>query len=380
MSGDRKGVCVLGSTGALGQMVLGVLRAFPNRFTVVGLGAGRNLTLLAEQVKEFHPRKVAFAESLPLPEDSALLQTQIVPMEELAGDPSADVVVVASVGVADLKPTLRAIRAGKTVVLGNTEVLLMAGGLLKAEAAEHGATLVPVDNEVSAAWQCLMGEQDRPRWLIIPSRWGPVRSGQLGQMARVSPEAVSTHPTMPMGRKRAIDAATLMTKAVQVIQAHYLLDVPLDNIRVLFHPQDRARALVQLKDGYFKAILGPSNPRSAIQLALSYPQRWDNPTLPQLSLEDLGQLTFQPLEEGRFPCFRLAMRAARAGGTSLAVLNAANETAISLFLHRQIGFQDIPRIVERALIGHESKPNPSLEELLAADRWAREFAAQQVPE
>lgn len=374
-----KQIAILGSGGALGEVVLGVVRNHPRRLRVVGLGTRRSLDRLAEQIQEFRPLFVASGQGYDLPDDFPLGDAEILAPAELVAHPDVEVVVVAATGAIELETVLTAVRYGKQVVLGNKEVGVVAGPLLVQQAQKYGATLIPMDSETTAVWQSLLRETDPPARLVIPSKWGPVLAGELGYMARVNPEALTQRERPPLGQKRAIDAATLMNKAMQVIEAHHLFGVPLECIQVLFHPQDRVRALVELRDGTMKSILASSDPRVAIQVALSFPERWENAALPTLTSQDLGELTFQPLEEEHFPCFRLAMQAAREGGTSLAALNAANETAVSLFLFQQIGFQDIPTVVGRVLSAHASVKSPTLKDIRKADQWAREFTTAQVP-
>ncbi|PZC44733.1 MAG: 1-deoxy-D-xylulose-5-phosphate reductoisomerase [Chloroflexi bacterium] len=353
-------------------------KAFPDRINVVGLAARRDLRTLAEQIREFRPAMVAHGNGYELPHGEGLGSAKAATVEEIVSGEDVDTVVVASTGARALDSILRAIRHGKTVVLGNKEAVIMAGPLLTYEAAQHDAKLIPMDSETTAVWQCMMEEAEPPNRLIIPSRFGPVLAGELGHMARISPETFTTRERRPLGRKRAIDASTLMNKAMQVAEVHYLFNIPLDRIAVLFHPQDRIRALLELRDGTMKAVMAHSDPRVVIQVALAFPERWENADLPGLTAADLTELAFLPLEEDQFPCFSLALDAVKKGGTYPAALNAANETAVSLFLYQQIGFQEIPRVIERTLATHRPVFDPTYDAIIAADKWAREFASAQT--
>ena len=373
-----KRLAVLGSGGALGGAVLEIARAFPDRIKVVGLGARSNTSLLAQQIQEFQPAMVANSGGFQLPRAFEAGSAKVVSTEELVSSPDVHTVVVTEMGALALDSILRAIRNGKTVVLGNKEALIMAGPLLTYEAALRDAKLIPMDSETTAVWQCMMEEQEPPDRLIIPSRFGPVLAGEMGHMARVSPETFTTRARRPLGRKRAIDGSTLMNKAMQVAEVHYLFNIPLDRIAVLFHPQDRVRALLELSDGAIKAVMASSDPRLAIQVALAFPERWGNAELPSITAADLTELTFHSLEENQFPCFSLALDAVKRGSTYPAALNAANETAVSLFLYQQIGFQEIPTIIERTLASHQPVADPTYDDIIATDNWAREFAAAQT--
>ncbi|MBI4233011.1 MAG: 1-deoxy-D-xylulose-5-phosphate reductoisomerase [Chloroflexi bacterium] len=374
-----KRLVILGSTGAVGQQALAVVRSAPERFHVVGLVAGTNRDLLFQQVQEFRPRYVSYlrqeGEQVIFPEGAEFLS-----QEEMVGQAEVDLVFVGSVGAVGLAPTLAAIRAGKPVALANTEVIVMAGELLAAEARRHRVLLLPVESETGGIWQCLRGESQPPTRVVLTSCWGPFRARALSQLPQVTPPDVLTYPGRWLGRKRRIDAATLMSKGLQVIQAHNLFGIPYGALEVLVHPQDVVRALVEFPDGSMKGVMAPPDASLWVHLALSYPDRFSNPQLPHFDLFSIRELTFEPLEKERFPCFQLAVEAGHRGGTYPAVLNAANEAAVSLFLNRQIGFPEIAKVVGAALERHQSVSHPLVDDILAADAWAREFARRQVQE
>ena len=364
-----KKIALLGSTGSIGQQVLDVIRAFPDKFEVMGLAGGENLELLRKQIMEFQPKMLY---SLVKPDFN--YQGQIFPMEEIAVHPEIDLVVVATSGKAGLSPALAAIRAGKTVALANKEVLVMAGEVVSQEANTHKAQILPLDSEHSAIWQCLQGEETEPQRLFLTASGGPFYNYSPAQLEKVTAEQALCHPVWMMGRKISIDSATLMNKGLEVIEAHWLFAIPWENIEILIHPQCIVHSMVEFADGSSKAQLSIADMRLPIQYTLSYPQRWPNPQLPHLDWSGIQTLTFKPVDYDRFPCLKLALDAGKSGGTYPAVLCAADEVAVELFLSGKIAFTDIARIVQRTLEKHHNISQPSLEEILAADSWAREYA------
>jgi 1-deoxy-D-xylulose-5-phosphate reductoisomerase len=288
--------------------------------------------------------------------------------------PDVDVVMMATVGKVGLEPTLAALRQGKTVALSNKEVIVAAGELVMAEARRSKGSLLPVDSEPSAIWQCLRGEDSVSR-LILTASGGPFRECPLDELADVTPEEALKHPTWSMGNKITIDSSTLMNKGFEVIESHHLFDIPYDQIDVVVHPQSAVHSLVEFTDGSIKAQIGPTDMRLPIQYALTYPERWHNGQTPRMGPLAQMQFTFFELDTPRYPCFGLAVDAGKKGGTYPAVLSAADEVAVNLFLERRIGFTDIFKVVERVLDMHTPVYNPSLEEILAADQWARDAAA-----
>jgi 1-deoxy-D-xylulose-5-phosphate reductoisomerase len=379
MGDSLKRLAILGSTGSIGQQTLDIVRAFPDRLRVVGLAAGGNTDLLAAQINEFHP-ELAFIESAygreTLSRNVPGFDSRFLSLDEIASHPDVDLVVVATSGKAGLKPTLAAIRAEKTVALANKEVLVMAGELVTAEAHRYGSQLLPIDSEHSALWQCLRGEERRVRRLILTASGGALRDLPLDELAVVTPEQALAHPTWQMGQKVTVDSATLMNKGFEAIEAHWLFDVPFDNIEVVLHRQSIVHSLVEFVDGSIKAQFSLPDMHVPIQYALSYPERWPATQLPKLDFPKLGALTFEPLDSQRFPCFGLAVGAGRGGGTYPTVLSAADEVAVGLFLERKIGFLDIAKLVESVLAKHLNIANPSLEDIFEADAWAREKAGK----
>jgi 1-deoxy-D-xylulose-5-phosphate reductoisomerase len=370
MGSGIKRVAILGSTGSIGQQTLEVIGAFPERFCVVGLAAGKNTSLLAEQIRQFRPRFV-FCRS-----EGALASLiggdcQRLELAEIAGHPDVDIVVIATSGRVGLGPTLAAVKAGKDIALANKESLVMAGEIITGEARLHGARIRPVDSEHSAIWQCLEGETPSVSRLVLTASGGPFRHYTPAQLEKVTAEQALGHPTWRMGKKVTVDSATLMNKGLEVIEAHWLFNVPFENIEVVIHPQSIVHSMVEFIDGSIKAQLGCPDMRLPIQYALSYPGRLANPELPRLEWSRLSQLTFEQPDLDTFPCLRLAIEAGKRGGTWPAVVCAADEVAVELLLSRRIKFTDVARLVEQALEKHRAVAHPALDDIMAADAWAR---------
>ena len=381
MNGKRN-IAILGSTGSIGRSTLEVVTRFPDRFQVKYLTAHRNIDLLREQIQRFRPRAVVVREA----RDASLLRTMTNGLTEvLSGEEGlceivtrsdVDLVVSALVGFAGLVPTLRAIEAGKDIALANKETLVVGGPLVMKRVQTRGVRLLPVDSEHSAILQCLQGENPASvRRLILTASGGPFRSLDATRLASVTPDEALAHPTWRMGRKITVDSATLMNKGLEVIEAHWLFGIPTDDIQVVIHPQSVIHSLVEFADGSIKAQLGVPDMKMPIQYALTYPER-PPASHPRLDLAELGQMTFQEPDFARFPCLGLAYRALRTGGTAPAVLNAANEVAVELFLARKISFPMIATLIETALEGHTPVESPTLEDLLRVDAETRTTLTQ----
>jgi 1-deoxy-D-xylulose-5-phosphate reductoisomerase len=367
--GDVKKVAVLGSTGSIGRQALDVIRALPHKAEAIALTGNKNLKLLERQIQEFQP-KMFWSAIKPSVDRGG----QFLPAEEIASHPDVDLVIVATAGSAGLAPVVAALRAGKTVALASKEVLVMAGEIIIREASIHHAQILPVDSEHSAIWQCLQGEESKPQTLLLTASGGPFYHYSQAQLAEVTPEQALQHPVWKMGKKVTIDSATLMNKGLEAIEAHWLFSFLLDSIQILVHPQSIIHSMVEFSDGSLKAQLSCPDMRLPIQYALSHPQRWPNPGLPRLDWSKISSLNFELIDYDRFPCLKLAVDAGKSGGTYPAVLCAADEVAVDLFLDHRIGFTDIAGIVQETLEQHRSINQPSLEETLAADDWARECA------
>ncbi len=368
---DLKKVAILGSTGSIGQQALDVIRAHPDKLRAIALAANRNLRLLENQIRVFRP-DMFYSSIRP----DFVYAGRFVSPEEIASHPDVDLVIVATAGKAGLRPTLAALQAGKTVALASKEVLVMAGEIVTQEARTHGAEILPIDSEHSAIWQCLRGEESRPHRLFLTASGGPFYRYSPSQLTAVTPEQALRHPVWRMGKKITIDSATLMNKGLEVIEAHWLFSLPFDTIEILFHPESIVHSMVEFVDGSVKAQVSWPDMRLPIQYALSHPQRWPNAELPRLDWNKGKSWHFEPIDRDRFPCLKLAIEAGKSGGTYPAVLCAADEVAVQLFLDHKVGFTEIATIVEQVLAQHQKVSRPTLEEILAADEWARQFATQ----
>jgi 1-deoxy-D-xylulose-5-phosphate reductoisomerase len=381
----KKRISVLGSTGSIGTQTLDVIRHHPDRFEAVALAAsGSRIDLLVEQALEFRPKWVAVArEELAgelerrLP-DGIRVAAGETGLAQAAAEAGADIVVSAIVGTAGLVPTLAAVGAGIPVALANKESLVAAGHLVMAEAAAKGVPIIPVDSEHSAIFQCLNGEpREAIDKLILTASGGAFRNRSREELTDVTPDEALRHPNWAMGAKVTIDSATLANKGLEVMEAHWLFGVPFDDIDVLLHDESVIHSMVQFADGSVMAQLGTPDMRIPIQYALTWPDRLDNPAR-RLDLAEIGRLHFRRADVARFPMLRLAYEAGRTGGTLPAVFNAANETAVQLFLQRKIRFLQIEEIVERVMEAHRTEQNPDLGAVLEADRQAREAALSLV--
>jgi 1-deoxy-D-xylulose-5-phosphate reductoisomerase len=366
-----KRLAILGSTGSIGQQTLDIVRAMPDKFTVTGLAAGNNWDLLQKQLREFKPATVSFQDR----------QNQMntgtchpVSMEEMVSRPDVDMVVIATSGKSGLSPVLAAIKAGKKIALANKEPLVMAGELITAELKKNltPAEIFPVDSEHSAIWQCLNGEAQRPSRIILTASGGPFLRYSTARLSEITVEQALKHPSWQMGKKVTIDSATLMNKGLEVIEAHWLFDMPYDKIDILIHPQSIVHSMIELIDGSIKAQLSYPDMRLPIQYALSYPDRLNNPGLPRLDWSQAGNLVFEKPDYEIFPCLKLALAAAKSGGTYPTALCAADEAAVEMFLAKKIRFTDMARLVERVLSRHHNIEHPGIAEILAADKQARE--------
>jgi len=383
-----KKISILGSTGSIGASTLDVVAAHPEEFAVTGLAAGKNIGRLAEQIARFRPRLSAVID-----EEHASRLRDLLGAEsatevlhgpegycEVAAVGGNDMVVSAMVGAAGLVPTLAAIEAGIQIALANKEVLVMAGRTVMNRAAEKGVNIIPVDSEHSAIFQCLQGNRREDlRRIVLTASGGPFLKTPAERLASVTAAEALRHPNWTMGRKITIDSATMINKGLEVIEAGWLFDLPVGAIDVLIHPQSIVHSLVEYRDGSVIAQLGVPDMRLPIAYALSFPRRLPRSDA-RLDLTTAGALEFIAPDLERFPGLRLAYEAARRGGTAPAVLNAANETAVEAFLCDRIGFSDIVAVIGRVLAGHAAQVEPTMDEIIAADRWAREEAAQAVKE
>jgi 1-deoxy-D-xylulose-5-phosphate reductoisomerase len=385
MSTFPRRIALLGSTGSIGRQTLDVVRRFPDQFHIVALAARSNVSLLAQQVREFQPSLVAcFADKPGVEQAVREALPEVVLGEqgllEVATHADADLVVAATSGLVGLKPTLAAIDEGKAIALANKETLVMAGHIVM-QAAEHaGVPILPVDSEHSAIWQCLRGEElSEVKRLILTASGGPFRRASLEQLQAVTVEQALAHPTWRMGPKITIDSATLMNKGLEVLEAHWLFGVPYERIDVIIHPESIVHSMVEFVDGSVKMQASLPSMHLPILHALAYPERFDcsgAAFVRELRWADVARLNFEELDIGRFPCFRLALQAARGGGTYSSVLVGADEEAVELFLAGKIRFLEMAALIEAVLERHQSIAQPGVEEILEACAWARRTARQ----
>jgi len=383
---ESKTVAILGATGSIGTQALEVVEASGGRFRVAALTAHRNVAALAVLARRHHPAFVALADPRLLPDLRRALagtgvRTGAGPegLVEAATLAEADLVLAAGSGVAGLTPILAALQAGKQLAIANKEPLVAAGHLIMSQARESGITIRPVDSEHSAIFQALGEGRPYLRRLLLTASGGAFRDFAPGELDKVTPEQALSHPTWRMGPKVTVDSATLMNKGLEVIEAHWLFDVPVAEIQVLLHRQSVVHSLVEFVDGSVVAQLSLPDMRLPIQYALSWPARlpvaWG-----QADLCEIATLTFEKVDLTRYPCLQLAYEAARVGGTMPTVMSAADEVAVAAFLAGKIRFTDIARLVSRVMGRHRSRPQPSLEEVLAADAEARAEAEEEVSE
>ena len=376
----KKCISILGSTGSIGRQSLDIISRLEG-VRVAALTAGTSVELMVRQCRQFQPDLAVMATQ----EAAAQLRDQISDLNtrvawgeaglvEAATIPEVDCVITAVVGMVGLKPTLAAIRAGKRIGLANKETLVCAGELVMAEAKNHAAEIIPVDSEHSAIFQCLMGCGNRKevKKIILTCSGGPFFGMKRDQLQSVTKADVLRHPTWKMGPKITVDCATLMNKGLEVIEAMRLYEVPLEQIEVVIHRQSVVHSLVEFTDGAVMAQLGAPDMRLPIQLALTYPQRTVCPVEP-LSLTKCGPLTFFEPDIESFPCLKLAMDCAKRGGTACPAMNGANEEAVAMYLRDEIGFYDIYELVSKAVDAVPFVQDPTLEEILEADRAARAF-------
>ncbi|OIP70153.1 MAG: 1-deoxy-D-xylulose-5-phosphate reductoisomerase [Oscillatoriales cyanobacterium CG2_30_40_61] len=378
-----KAITLLGSTGSIGTQTLDIVAEYPEQFRIVGLTAGRNITLLAQQIRAFNPSIVAISNPEQLPELKALI-TDINPQPILlAGDEGiievarygdSEAVVTGIVGCAGLLPTIAAIEAGKDIALANKETLIAGGPVVNPLIKKHGVKLLPADSEHSAIFQCLQGvPASGLRRIILTASGGAFRDWPVEKLKEVTVADAITHPNWSMGKKITVDSATMMNKGLEVIEAHFLFGLEYDDIEIVIHPQSIIHSLIELQDTSVLAQLGWPDMRLPILYAMSWPERiytnWE-----RLDLVKAGNLTFKAPDDQKYPCMSLAYAAGRAGGSMPAVLNAANEQAVALFLEEKIAFLDIPKVIELTCDRHriDNRQDPTLEDIIEADRWARQ--------
>jgi 1-deoxy-D-xylulose-5-phosphate reductoisomerase len=378
-----KKISLLGCTGSIGKSTLDVVRRFPERFRVVGLGAGKNIDLLQEQIQEFKAEVVAVfdeekAEELRKKNLPVNVVSGMAGMVEVARLPEVDTVVSAIVGSSGLMPTFEAIKAKKNVALANKEALVMAGSLMMNEALKRGVNILPVDSEHSAIFQCLNGGRHQDvRKIILTASGGPFINKSFSELEHVTPEQALKHPNWSMGRKITIDSATLMNKALEVIEARWLFDIQPEKIAVLVHPQSIVHSMVEYVDGSIIAQMSIPDMKGPICYALSYPERLGD-VMPSLNMASAGNLTFHHPDLKKYPSLLFAFDALSVNGTMPSVLNASNEVAVEAFLGRKIAFLDIFTVVREIMDVHQPQPCTSLDHVISAAQWAKQESQKRI--
>ncbi|NER29837.1 MAG: 1-deoxy-D-xylulose-5-phosphate reductoisomerase [Symploca sp. SIO1C4] len=384
-----KAITLLGSTGSIGTQTLDIVTQYPEQFRLVGLAAGRNVEMLAAQIREFRPEIAAIRDERKLPElKEAVANLDYQPIllageagvVEVARYGDAEAVVTGIVGCAGLLPTIAAIEAGKDIALANKETMIAGGPVVLPLVKKHGIKLLPADSEHSAIFQCLQGVPEGGlRRILLTASGGAFRDWPVEKLPEVKVADALKHPNWSMGRKITVDSATLMNKGLEVIEAHFLFGMDYDKIDIVIHPQSIIHSLIELQDTSVLAQLGWPDMRLPLLYALSWPERiytdWE-----QLDLVKAGNLTFREPDHQKYPCMQLAYAAGRAGGSMPAVLNAANEQAVALFLEEKIGYLDIASYIESVCDRHQADncSHPCLEDILAADQWARREVLAEV--
>jgi 1-deoxy-D-xylulose-5-phosphate reductoisomerase len=389
-----KSVTILGSTGSIGLSTLDVLSLHPEKFKVYALTANRSVESMLQQCLKFEPEIAVMldaaaadklAEALKKNHSKTIVKIGSKALEEVSSSVNTDIVVAAIVGAAGLLPTLAAAKAGKRILLANKEALVMSGALFMKTVAENGATLLPVDSEHNAIWQCLPVANTQHhdfngkgvRKIILTASGGPFRDYDLEQLDDVTPEQAVAHPNWSMGQKISVDSATMMNKGLEVIEAHWLFGLQSQQIEVVLHRQSVIHSMVDYEDGSVLAQMGNPDMRTPITNTLSWPDRIESGVEP-LDLVKVGRLDFSAADFARFPCLRLAYKALNEGGTATAILNAANEIAVQAFLDEQIRFTDIARIIEEVLTELPANDATTLEQILADDVAARTLAKSKI--
>jgi 1-deoxy-D-xylulose-5-phosphate reductoisomerase len=378
-----RNLAILGSTGSIGKSTLEVISRHRDKFKVMALAVGNNVEALADQIREFNPRVVAvFDESAAERLKKKNLPVQILEGEQGMADVATldgvDTVVSAIVGSAGLVPTHEAIKAGKNIALATKEALVMAGNIVMSEAARRGVSILPVDSEHSAVFQCLDGrDMEEVEKIILTASGGAFRSKSVQELRNVTPAEALKHPNWDMGKKITIDSATLMNKGLEVIEAFWLFNVPIEKIGVILHPQSIIHSMVKFIDGSVLSQMSVPDMKGPISYALSYPERFAH-VLPSLDLSEIKELTFEEPDMNKYPSLALTYDALRAGGTMPCVLNAANEIAVESFLNEKIPFMDIPRVVSDTMNDHRVIKGETIEEVIDASEWAKQKAKEIV--
>jgi 1-deoxy-D-xylulose-5-phosphate reductoisomerase len=371
MNRRKKNLSILGSTGSVGAQTLEVARSYPEDFNVACLGANKNTQILEQQILEFQPQAISCDYYKELNTNGEIAE-KVMSLSDIATHERVDTVVVATSGNVALIPTFEAIKKGKNIAIANKETIIMAGEQLISLAESNSVHLMPIDSEPSAIWQCLRGEDSNISKLIITASGGPFRNTPVGSLSDATPSDALKHPTWKMGPKISVDSATMMNKAFEVIEAKWLFNVPWENIEVIVHPESIIHSMVEFSDGSTKAQLSYPDMRIPIEHALFFPARAPKPPTTPFDPKKTRSLNFEILDQDRYPCFEIALKIAKRGGTWPSALSGADEAAVEAFLDSRIKFTEIHTLIEQAIQDHESIISPTTTEMLKASQWAYE--------
>ena len=370
-----KKLSILGSTGSIGKQTLEVIRMFPDQFQVTSMVAGNNSDLFLNQIHEFKPSLV-YSQNKLNPADLPSNCKIVANILEIVQDDNSDLICQSLSGTIGLFPTLQALQSGKSVILSNKEPIVMAGNILMDEAVRFNSQILPVDSEPSAIWQCLRGEDyhQNIKKVLITGSGGPFLNVEHETLKKKTPKDALKHPTWNMGEKISIDSATLMNKALEVIEAYWLFDLDWEQIEVVIHPESIVHSMVEFNDGSIKAQLSPTSMLFPIQHALFYPERIHTSSTRKLEITEIGNLSFQSVDFEKYPCFQIGIEAGKASGTYPAVLIGADEVAVNMFLSGTIKFTDIPKVISRTLDINKNIANPSIEQIIESEKWGKQTA------
>ncbi len=380
-----KNVAILGSTGSIGINALKVIEAFPEHFKVIGLSSFSNISLLEKQIRKFNPSYAAVVNHKKSKELDRILSKKNLKilsgaegLNIIASHSKVDIIIVAISGAAAVYPLLAGIEAKKHICLANKESIVMAGSIIMKKVKKQGAFFIPVDSEHSAIFQCINSSSiSEVSQLFLTGSGGSLHKTPKAHFSKLKVDQVLRHPKWKMGKKITVDSATLMNKGLEIIEAHHLFDIPIDRIKLLIHPEAVIHSMCEFLDGSVIAQLGITDMKLPIQFALTYPERRKTP-FQRLDFSKINNFSFAQPDIVKYPCFSLAMAAAKIGGTSTAVLNAADEVAVGAFLNGKIGFLKIPAIIEKVLVSHKYIELPTLDQIFESDKWAREEAARLI--
>ncbi|MFL2746338.1 MAG: 1-deoxy-D-xylulose-5-phosphate reductoisomerase [Dehalococcoidia bacterium] len=376
----KKGLAILGSTGSIGTQTLDIVRSFPNNFKVIGLAANNNIACLKNQIEEFSPKSISFNPSSTNKHFLKHFSYSNILMEDMVKDPDVDIVIAATNGCSSLKPIIEAINSKKNIGLANKESIVIAGKLISQLAKKNDVNIYPLDSEPNAIWQCIKGEDSGVNKLILTASGGAVRNEKTNNYSNLTPEQVLNHPNWKMGGKITIDSSTMVNKALEVAESHWLFNIGWEQIDIVMHPESIIHSMVEFDDGSIKAQLSHPDMRLPIQYALFEQKRQINPKLTRLDLTKINQLNFMKIDQQKYPCFDLALEFLKLNETWPAALCGIDETAVELFLKNKIKFNQIYTLIEKTLSTHKPKDDPNIHQIIDSYNWAKEEGYQLAKE